>query len=164
MTAHPESNPLEKLTISLSQPNASPPTVRVTVTNRNAYPVTIVSYGSPLDEIALPLGLLHITPSGASKCLDLNVIRGSRIWPPEPHHLIGLRPGESGTNDVVLQAPTVPMQHVGKGATVFLQGKWIGVFPRTKHELTASDLNHMFSQPGSFRGRFRSENLEIAIE
>lgn len=158
------SNPIDKLAIVLSQTSTSPPTVRVTVTNKNSHPVTIVIYNSPLDKIALPLGLLTITPSGASEPLELQTIQASRIWPPKPDSLVGLEAGASATNDMVLKEPTVPMKELEKKATVFLEGRWMGVLARAKEKVSSEDLEHLGSQPDSFQGDFKSESIEITID
>jgi hypothetical protein len=164
LTMPSSSNPLEGLALTLSQTSASPPTVRATVTNNNAHPVTIVTYNSPLDSIAMALGLLVITPSGASEPLELQIIKASRLWPPKSDSLVGLGPGESATNDLVLKRPTVPMEKLGSKAMVHLRGTWMGVFAKSKDELTADDLENMSTRPYAFQGDFESENIEIAIE
>lgn len=164
MALEPLSNPIDGLSISLRQTSASQPTVSVTVTNENPHPVTIVLYGSPLDDIALAQGLLSITPAGERKPLQLRTIKASRIWPPTPDDLSSLESGASATNEIVLKAPTVPMGMLGEKATVFLEGTWMGVFARPKHRVTPSDLEHMRSQPGAFTGKFKSESIEISIE
>ncbi|KAK2589916.1 hypothetical protein QQS21_012407 [Conoideocrella luteorostrata] len=164
MASSADANPINGLVVSLSQASTSPPTVRVTVTNKNSHPVTIVPYSSPLDGIALGLGLLTITPSGADEPLKLQKIMASRIWPPRPDDLIGLGAGSSDTNDLVLKSPTVPMEKLGKKATVFLEGSWMGVFGRAKDKVKPSDLEHMRSQPGAFTGDFKTDSIEIMID
>lgn len=158
------SNPIDKLAVVLSQTSTSPPTVRVTVTNKNSHPVTIVTYSSPLDGIALPLGLLTITPAGASEPLKLQIIKASRIWPPQSDSLVGLEAGASATNDMVLKEPTVPMKELGGKATVFMEGRWMGVLARSKDKVFSEDLEHLGSQPDSFDGDFKSESIEITID
>ncbi|KND89748.1 hypothetical protein TOPH_05682 [Tolypocladium ophioglossoides CBS 100239] len=63
--ASADSNPIANLAVTLQQTSTSPPTVRVSVANNNDHEVTILSYLSPLDQLALPLGLLSITPAGS---------------------------------------------------------------------------------------------------
>ncbi len=88
------SNPIDKLAIALHQTSGSPATVRATVTNNNDHPVTVLTYQSPLDPAALALGLLSITPSGASQPLELPTIKMSRQWPPPGDALVSLDAGE----------------------------------------------------------------------
>ncbi|KAH0599894.1 hypothetical protein MHUMG1_02684 [Metarhizium humberi] len=156
-----EANPLDRLTISLNQTRTSPPTVRVTVTNENDGPVTIILYNSPLDSIALVLGIMSITPDGAAEPLELRTMRASRVWPPGPYSLEGLGPGASATNDLVLREPTVPMDKLGKKATVFLQGRWMGVFARAEDKISRDDLENIASQPDAFQGEFKSKSIQI---
>jgi hypothetical protein len=164
MATEHSTSPLDGLVLGLAQTSTSPPTVRVTVTNNNSHPVTIITYNSPLDGLALPLGLLSITPDGASDALELNIIKASRVWPPKPDSLVGLDAGAQATNDMVFKAPTVPMDKLGKKATVFLQGHWMGVFARAKDQVSAHDLDHLRSQPDVFEGDFKSESIEITID
>ncbi|EFY93841.1 hypothetical protein J3458_005523 [Metarhizium acridum] len=159
-----EANPLDRLTLSLSQTNTSPPTVRVTTTNESDRPFTIITYSSPLDSVALALDLLSITPDGAAEPLKLRTIQASRLWPPDPDSLVELEPGASATNDLVLKKPEVPMGKLGKKATVFVQGRWMGVFARAKDKISTDDLETMASQPDAFEGDFMSKSIEIRID
>ncbi|KYK60310.1 hypothetical protein DCS_01447 [Drechmeria coniospora] len=161
MTTGVLANPLGNLAVSLHQTSTSPPTVRVSVANHNKHPVTILSYQSPLDKIALPLGLLSVSPAGASKPLDLPTIEVSREWPPPKEALIVVPPSESVTNDLVLQSPQVPMEMLGRKAAVALKGRWMAVWPRDRSELSDEEIDH--SSRSASSGEFTTDDLEIII-
>lgn len=81
-----------------------------------------------------------------------------------PDSQVGLESGASATNDLVLKEPTVPMGKLGKKATVFLEGSWMGVFARSKDKVSSDDLENLSSQPDAFKGDFKSESIKITIE
>ncbi|KAM4062353.1 hypothetical protein HRG_011144 [Hirsutella rhossiliensis] len=138
----PGPNPLNKLAVTLRQTGSSPPTVRATVTNKNYFPVTIVAYQSPLDQLALQLGMLSITPAGSKTPLELRVVKVKRVWPPPEGSLIVIQPGASATNDMVIQEPTVPMDKLDRKATVVFSGDWIAVWPRPRNQISKSEIEN----------------------
>ncbi|PHH89734.1 hypothetical protein CDD83_5406 [Cordyceps sp. RAO-2017] len=154
-------NPLGNLAVTLKQTSSKPPTIQVTVTNKNKYPVTVLSYDSPLDQLALPLGLLSITPAGSTKPIDLPIIRVKRVWPPRDDSLIVIKPGASATSDIVLKDPPVPIKKLGRKATVILRGRWTAVWPRSKDKLSKAEIENPSSS--AFNGDFVTNPLEIKV-
>lgn len=159
--ARPGPNPLDMLAVTLRQTSASPPTVRASVTNKNHYAITVLSYQSPLDPLALQLGSLSITPDGSGKPLELRLVKVKRVWPPPENALVVIQPGASATNDMILQEPTVPMSKLAKKAKVVLGGEWIAVWPRSRDQLSDSDIEN--ASGTAFSGPFSTRVLEIEI-
>lgn len=156
---------LSQLHVSLSQASKSPPTVSIKVTNNSPSPVTILSWESPLDEIALSLGLFSITPSGASEPLEIDRVMVSRKTPPSDDSLISLGPGESRENKVVLREILVPAEKLkGKKSTVEVKGRWMGVWPKSRGELSNEAIEKGAHGGGAVAGTFASDRIEIEVD
>lgn len=164
MAGSSASSPIDSLKLSLAQvPDASPTTVKVTVTNTGSGPITVLDYDSPLDPSALQLGLLSITPAGASAPLDLPVVQFRRIWPPGKDQLISIAPSESADSEIFFRPAIVPPEDLGEKATVQIKGEWTAVWAKTKDEISDGELNDPRGSPGVFQGSFASEPLEVTV-
>ncbi|KAI8197918.1 hypothetical protein K4K52_010065 [Colletotrichum sp. SAR 10_76] len=135
-----ESSSFPDLQLSLSQTAASKsPSISVSVKNTSPdTPVTILKWNSPLDEAALGLGLVSITPAGASEPIRMDAVKLTRKMPPGADSLVTLLPGESASNVIELREPRVSkdmwrtgeakqserLQSVGAGAGGSLTGDW----------------------------------------
>ncbi|KND90489.1 hypothetical protein TOPH_04662 [Tolypocladium ophioglossoides CBS 100239] len=163
MESRDASGPVPGLEVSLHQSKSSPPTITTTVTNKNRYAVTFLSYDSPLDSLALQLGLLSITPAGASTPLELPIIQVRRFWPPKRDSLISIAPGASKKLDIALDESIVPMDKVGSKPSVTLTGKWGHVLAKSKDGISDADLENIGSSSDEYSGKFASNNLEVII-
>lgn len=156
---------LSQLHVSLSQASKSPPAISLKVTNNSPSPVTILSWESPLDELALSLGLLSITPSGASEPVEITRIMVSRKMPPGDNSLVSLGPGESRENQVVLKELLVPVEKLkGKKSTVQVKGRWMGVWPKARDELTSEAIEKGAYGGGAVAGTYASDSIEIEVD
>ncbi|KAH8747166.1 hypothetical protein F5883DRAFT_584408 [Diaporthe sp. PMI_573] len=156
---------LSQLHVSLSQASKSPPTVSIKVTNNSPSPVTILSWESPLDQLALSLGLFRITPSGASEPLEIDRIMVSRKMPPSGDSLVSLAPGESRENQVVLKEILVPAEKLkGKKSTVEVSGRWMGVWPKPRDELSSEAIEKGAHGGGAVAGTFSSDSIDIEVD
>jgi hypothetical protein len=156
---------ISQLHVSLSQASKSPPTISVKVTNNSPSPVTILSWESPLDEVALSLGLFTITPPGASEPLDITRIMVSRKTPPSDDSLISLAPGESRENQVVLKELLVPLEKLkGKKSKVQVSGRWMGVWPKPRDELSNEAIEKGAHGGGAVAGTFSSDIIDIEVD
>lgn len=156
---------LSQLHVSLSQASKSPPAISIKVTNNSPSPVTILSWESPLDEIALSLGLVSITPSGASEPLDISRVMVSRKFPPSESSLVSLAPGESRENQVVLKEVLVPAEKLkGKKSTVEVKGRWMGVWPKSRDALSDEAIEKGAHGGGAVAGTFKSDSIEIEVD
>lgn len=156
------SNPIAGLRVAIKQTSTSPLTITSTVVNNNEHAVTFLVYNSPLDTAAPSIGLLAITPDGASEPLDLPRLKIQRQWPPSPDSLIQLKPGASQTAEIVLK--DFITSKLGKKASVTLNGRWDMVWNKEKDDITSEMMEKAQLQvdPDTFSGNFASENLEIS--
>lgn len=156
--------PIPGIDVSLKQTQTSPPTVTVKVTNTNSEPVTILQYASPLDGLALQLGLLSIVPDGASTPLEIPTLQVRRKWPPDAESLITIEPGQSQEQEIVLREPVVSEEDLGKKARVQLKGTWEAVWAKKKADITKESLNDVRGSKDVYSGKFLSNSLEITTE
>lgn len=157
---------LSQLHVSLSQASSkSPPAVSIKVTNNSPSPVTILSWESPLDPLALSLGLFSITPEGASEPMEIDRVMVSRKTPPGDDSLISLGPGESRENQVVLKEILVPAEKLkGKKSKVEVKGRWMGVWPKPRGELSGDAIEKGAHGGGAVAGTFASDSIEIEVD
>lgn len=163
MTSRDASGPIEGIEVRLEQSETSPPTVTTTVTNHNDHAVTFVSYGSPLDDLALQTGLFSITPAGAGEPVELPVVMVQRLWPPTPEALISVGAGASEKRHVVLKEPSVPMDKLGSKAAVRLSGNWQAVWATAKDGVDQEALGNLAGGSGSRAGTFLSNSIDVTI-
>ncbi|KAK5993659.1 hypothetical protein PT974_07094 [Cladobotryum mycophilum] len=157
------SNPIPGLAISLQQASSSPPTITAIVTNKNSHPVTFAAYQSPFDSSIVQLGITSITPDGASAPIEYPTIMFGRMWPPPDQSIITIAPSASMKKDIVLKDPPVPLEELGKKATVVLQGRWMGVWAKAKEDVSKDDWAGNTDEE-SFSGEYTSDTLEITID
>ncbi|KAK2611860.1 hypothetical protein N8I77_005181 [Diaporthe amygdali] len=156
---------LSQLHISLSQASKSPPAISIKVTNNSSKPVTILTWDSPLDQLALSLGTVYITPSDASKPLEISRIMVQRKTPPSDESLVSLAPGESRENQVELRELLVPAKKLkGKKSTVQVKGRWMGVWPKSRDELNEEAIEKGAHGGGAVAGTYASESVEIEVD
>lgn len=168
--AHHDSDILSDLAVSLRQASSSsaPPAITVKVTNNSPKPVTILTWESPLDPLALQLGLLSITPAGASTPLDIPTIKVSRKLPPGEDSLVSLAPGESHENEIVLKELLVPLAQLrGKKSSVTIQGRWGRVWLAPRDQLTQQAIEALGATEGgaaAVSGAFETGPVEIDVQ
>lgn len=156
---------LSQLHVSLSQASNSPPTVSIKVTNNSPSTVTILSWDSPLDQLAFSLGLFRITPSDASEPLNIDRIMVNRKMPPSDDSLISLAPGESRENQVVFKEMLLPIEKLkGKKSKVEVQGRWMGVWPVSRDELSKEAIENGAHGGGAVAGTFASDTIDIEVD
>jgi len=109
------------LSLGLAQTSNSPPTVNITVTNNSPTETyTMLKWSSPLDPLALHLGLISVTiPSDSSPSTPFEVprIMLKRAMPPPDDAFVILAPGESASQDIVFRDPVVDMDNLVSAAT-----------------------------------------------
>lgn len=158
---------LTNLQTDVSVTSKNPPAISVSV--KNTHPsevVTILKWESPLDPAALGLGLVSVTPAGATEPIPIKALKISRAMPPGAESLVTLAPGESATNTIELREPIVPgsVWTSGDPATVCLSGRWMAVWPGvTKDELQKDKekLQAVGAGVGSLTGRWESDKVQI---
>lgn len=149
-----------KLSISHT-PGSSPPEIVATVTNDNAFPVSILKYESPLDPLVLALGKLQITPAGADAPLDLPKIAVRRVWPPTRDQLVTLEPGESQQNPVPLREQVVPPGDLAGEVSIELKGRWQAVWSKRKEDIDDGSLENPNVSPEVEHGEYATGKLKV---
>ncbi|VUC33971.1 unnamed protein product [Clonostachys rosea] len=135
-------------------PGSSPPEIVAVVVNENKFPVSILSYESPLDPLAVALGQLEITPAGAKAPLELNKINVRRVWPPTRDQLITVGPGGSVMSSILLKEDTVPPGVLQGKVSMELKGRWQAVWSIRKENIPDRSLEDPFSSPEVEHGKY----------
>lgn len=158
-------SPIPGLEVSLTQVKASssPPVVTVTVTNRNSFPVTLLTYDSPVDRAALRLGIVLVTPEGAHGPLDLPRIQFRRVWPPGPEQLVTLAPGGQTSSEIEFDDGVFLDPAQLAGAKVVVKGRWKAVWKMVKEDIGQASLDDPDGNPDAFQGEFQSDELELVV-
>lgn len=159
---------LPNLIISVRLVSSDPPTLGLTVKNDNSVPVTIFTWDSPLDPLALSLGVLSVTPSGSSTKLHIPEIKVSRKFPPGEEALVELGPGQtSKENELVLKemlgGKELRERQVEK-ASVQCKGEWRAVWATTRKELDQESIERMGTDEKAATGEFQSDAFELAFK
>lgn len=166
------------LTVALSRadarsaPSAAPawgaPTITNVVTNISPNPITLLRWSSPLDPLALQLGLLHITPAGSDIEMEIPTVMVSRQLPPGREDLVTLGPGESKAQEIELKDIFVPKEKLfpqgdGGQAKVVCKGEWMAVWPGLRgDEIDDEALQLMGAHEKAVKGEYESGPLEIS--
>ncbi|KAL2757240.1 hypothetical protein ACRALDRAFT_1060649 [Sodiomyces alcalophilus JCM 7366] len=155
---------LSHLDVRIRQTATRPPTLVLDVTNNNPdTPLTILTWESPLDPGALPLGLFSITPEGASQPLDIPTIQIRRVMPPPRDSFATLKPGETRTQEHILRDSIVSPEQLGPKPEVVVKGTWMGVWTVPIEELTPDRLENMYTDEGRLTGPFETEPFKVTI-
>lgn len=154
---------LSHLSVRIRQTSSSPPTLALSVTNNHDAPLTILRWNTPLDPLAIQVGLLSITPEGKDEPLEFPTIQLRRVMPPPQQDIVTLQPGERKEQELVLKEPIVPLDQLGKGGRVAVKGKWQTVWPTTADKLTKETIEKLQFGDGVLTGEFESETIDFAI-
>lgn len=156
----PDFSLADNLEIRLSQASAAAtPSLFISVKNTHpSIPLTLLKWDSPLDPLALQLGLVSVTAAGAAAPLDIPTIKVSRAMPPGADSLVTLRPGESASSVVELRDTFVPKDTWAKGkAKVNMKGRWAAVWPGLVKDELLGDLEKLSALGGGGDGVLNGE-------
>lgn len=158
----------KNIEVSLSQaPATTTPSLSVSVKNTHpSTPVTLLKWDSPLDPLALQLGLVSVTPAGAQAPIDMPAIKVSRAMPPGADSLVTLQTGESADSVVELRDTFVPEDTWAQGkAKVSMKGPWAAVWPGLGKDDLLGDLEKLSALGGGgdgvLTGEWESPMIEI---
>ncbi|KAK7702039.1 hypothetical protein SLS64_009900 [Diaporthe eres] len=159
------------LEISLSQASATA-TPSLSVSVKNTHPstlLTMLKWDSPLDPLALQLGLASVTPAGASAPIDMPTIKVSRAMPPGADSLVTLQPGESASSVVELRDMFVPKDTWAQGkAKVSMKGRWAAVWPGLSKDELLEDLRKLSALGGGgdgvLTGEWESPTVGVEVQ
>ncbi|KAF4546261.1 hypothetical protein BFW01_g914 [Lasiodiplodia theobromae] len=162
---------LSHLHVSATQSSTNPPIL--TLTLKNTHPstaITLLNWESPLDPLALQLGLVSVYPLEGDEPLPLATIQVSRKLPPGRDQLVALQPGESRAQEVTLREPVVPFKKVAEGpdgkkkVRVVCRGRWKAVWVAAGvEEVGDSALEKMEADEGAVGGQWEAEGVEVEV-
>lgn len=151
------------LAIQLFQTSRSPATILVKVKNHSSsQTLTVLTWDSPLDPQAVPLGIVQVTSSETGEKAAAATALLSRLLPPPRDALVELRPGGEASNEVQIRSPAVELKR-GTKYDVRLSGSWKAIWKSAKDAVTANDLDEM-SGGAAVTGPFQSEGISIDVE
>ncbi|KAI0198875.1 hypothetical protein F4808DRAFT_247565 [Astrocystis sublimbata] len=151
---------LSALKVSVQQASASPPKLKIAVTNTHPSPVTVFAWNSPLDALAVQLGLLAFTPEGKD-AINIPTIQVRRLMPPGDDAYVTIAPGETEEREVLLKKPMVPVDQLQGKVKVVCKGEWKAVWAAKKEEISAEALKNTSADENALQGNFESEAVEM---
>ncbi|KAI8958858.1 hypothetical protein F5Y11DRAFT_334780 [Daldinia sp. FL1419] len=153
-----------KVTVrQVSSTSSSPPKLAVAVTNTHSSGVTILSWNSPLDPLALQLGLVSFVHAGSDGPIQIPTIQIRRKMPPGPDALITIGAGQTKEQELELKDPIVPLDKLRGKVRVACAGEWMGVWLSEAAAITKDSLEKAGASDDTFRGAFQSEAVEMEI-
>ncbi|KAJ2987591.1 hypothetical protein NUW58_g4419 [Xylaria curta] len=150
------------LKVSVGQVSSSPPKLKVGVTNTHSSAVTVFTWDSPLDPLAVQLGLLSFTPEGKDP-IFLPTIQVRRLMPPGDDAYVTIEPGKTVEREVLLKRPMVPLDELQGKITVVCKGKWGAVWASKKEDISAESLRNTGADEAALKGNFESEPVDIEL-
>ncbi|KAI5928185.1 hypothetical protein F4810DRAFT_182219 [Camillea tinctor] len=151
------------LKVAVRQVSSSPPTLAIGVTNTHSSPVTILSWNSPLDPLAVQLGLISFTPAGGNGPVEIPTIMVRRRLPPGPESLVTIEPGQTKEQVLELKNRVVPLEKLRGKVGVVCQGSWMGIWASKADDIAAESLENLgLSEDGSGE-KFESQRVEIEL-
>ncbi|KAI8949916.1 hypothetical protein F4801DRAFT_551528 [Xylaria longipes] len=153
---------LSALKVSVQQTSSSPPKLKISVTNTHSSPVTVFTWNSPLDPLAVQLGLLSFTPEGKD-AINIPTIQVRRLMPPGDDAYVTIEPGQAEEREVLLRRPMTPLDELQGKVTVVCKGEWKAVWASKKEEISAESLRNTGADDAALKGSFESEPVDIEL-
>jgi hypothetical protein len=165
MASGDSSSPIPGLSVTLEQvKGASPPTLKATVKNNNNRPVSVLTYNSPLESLAIPLGFVQVTPEGAKEPLKLGDLQIRRMWPPRRDDITEIAAGRSASAELPFKPMAVPPEKMGKKNTVQIVGEWMAVYDVPKKDITDEMLDKTPRGGKTYTGDYKSDKINFFVE
>ncbi|KAI2616226.1 hypothetical protein GGR54DRAFT_610043 [Hypoxylon sp. NC1633] len=153
-----------KLKVTVRQVGTpSPPKLALAVTNKHSGPVTVLSWNSPLDPLAVQLGLISLTPAGSDGPVQIPTIQVRRRMPPGPESLVTIGAGQTKEQQLELKAPMVPLDELRGRASVVCKGEWMSIWLAETNTVPKDSLENAGASEDAFRGPFQSETVDIEL-
>lgn len=160
-------DPMPGLVVTLAPvPAANPPAFRATITNRNPFAVSFLDYDSPVDELALQLGLVELTPAAPADAepVALDSIKVNRLWPPKVDFVREIAAGGSVSGEVAVRPRNVPFERLGDRFFAQMKGEWRAVMAMPKSDVTKEFLEHIPARPNTYQGKYESDRIEMVVD
>ncbi|KAI1652057.1 uncharacterized protein F4817DRAFT_321945 [Daldinia loculata] len=157
---------ISKLKVSVRQvssASSSPPKLAVAVTNTHSSAVTILTWNSPLDPLALQLGLVSFVHADSDSPIQIPTIQVRRKMPPGPDALVEIGAGQIKEQVLELKDPVVPLEELRGKVRVACAGEWMGVWLSEADAVTKASLEKAGASDDTFRGPFQSEAVDMEI-
>ncbi|OTA99869.1 hypothetical protein M426DRAFT_324758 [Hypoxylon sp. CI-4A] len=166
---------ISHLKVSIRQVSTSPPQIALAVANTHDQPVTILRWNSPLDPLALQLGLVSFVPEDgdAPPAWPIPTVQLRRRMPPGPEELVTIASGGREERVLELRAPVAPLERLrgegvaaGAGAgkvRVLCSGRWLSVWLGEAGDVPQESLENAGASEDAFKGIYRSEAVEIQL-
>ncbi|KAI0876531.1 hypothetical protein GGS24DRAFT_222419 [Hypoxylon argillaceum] len=154
---------ISALKVSVRQTSSSPPKLTIGVTNTHSSPVTVFTWDSPLDPLAVQLGLLYFTPEGQDAPIDLPTIQVRRLMPPGDDAYVTIEPDQTEEREVLLKRPMVPLEQLQGKVKVVCKGQWKSVWASKKEDISAESLRSAGADEAALKGKFESEQVDIEL-
>ncbi|KAI1736389.1 hypothetical protein F4680DRAFT_431998 [Xylaria scruposa] len=151
---------LSALKVSVQQASSSPPKLKIGITNTYSSPVTVFTWNSPLDPLAVQLGLLSFTPEGKDT-INIPTIQVRRLMPPGDDAYVTIEPGQTEEREVLLKKPMVPVDELQGRVKVVCKGEWKAVWTSKKEDISAEALKNTGGDEAALKGNFESEPVDI---
>lgn len=153
---------LSALKVSVQQASSSPPKLKIGVTNTHSSAVTVFTWNSPLDPLAVQLGLLSFTPEGKDT-VNIPTIQVRRLMPPGDDAYVTIEPGQTEEREVLLKRPMVPLDELQGKVTVVCKGEWKAVWASKKEDISTESLRNTGADDAALKGNFSSEAVDIEL-
>ncbi|KAL4999441.1 hypothetical protein BDV10DRAFT_184333 [Aspergillus recurvatus] len=159
------STPTQNLEIRLRSPSIpatfTPPialTIPLSVSNNGESPVTVLKWGSPLDERANVLGLFEVRDAESDAVVPIHTVKFARQLPPPTEDFVEISPG--GKVNAEVKIPLVPLDQE-KEYTVTAKGWWQAVWEQPLDDVPRENLEKL---AGALRGQYSSEAVPVKVE
>ncbi|KAI1456495.1 hypothetical protein F4805DRAFT_225913 [Annulohypoxylon moriforme] len=170
---------ISKLKVSVRQVSERPAKLAISVTNAHDSPVTILSWNSPLDPLALQLGVVSffaVVPAGsekekqhddgngggASNPIHIPTIQIRRRMPPGPESLVTIGAGQTSEQELEVKGPLLETLR-GRRVAVVCSGEWTSVWLSEADAVPKVSLENAGASEDALRGSFKSEAVEIEL-
>ncbi|KAI1087851.1 hypothetical protein F5B19DRAFT_45780 [Rostrohypoxylon terebratum] len=183
---------IAKLKVSVRQVSGSgsgggPAKLALAVTNAHDGAVTILSWNTPLDPLALQLGVVSFFAAPASipadsenddggggggggdggnkigEKIEIPTIQIRRRMPPGPESLVTIGAGQTSEQEVEVRGPG-PLETLrGRRVAVVCAGEWTGVWLSEADAVAKVSSLHAGASEGALRGSFQSEPVEMVL-
>ncbi|KAM0807686.1 hypothetical protein AB5N19_08026 [Seiridium cardinale] len=130
-------------------------TLTFSVTNQNDVPITLLRWESPLDPLALSLGVVKLfVPADSEDALDIPTIQVRRKMPPGPDSLITIEPGSTAEGSIELKEPRVPLDKLKGDVKVSCKGRWTSVWQKRADQVSQKELEELNAGKEALSGEY----------
>lgn len=132
--------------------------VAVKIHNPESFPLSVLTWGTPLDKRAALLGVFQIRDIGTGQTVLSDAIKISRKLPPLTEDLVEIPPGGAVDRVVHLLGQSFERGHQN---SIRAQGTWQGIWNEPLASITASQLMHY---TGATYGGFQSNVIVVKVD